>query len=274
MPNNTATDIATLITGQLSGGSNSARATFSAKTQAFAWTGPTLNSAISYISSGIALSRNFTVTRVENTTPISGAVTDGTQKPVTATLVPVQVALRTFPGVCVLRTSDVTDSANMSQAVGQALYGQCLQALDADLMAQLLADGTPMDDAPDLASIAAAQGALMGAGAFGDLIILDPVTYGALIGTAGSGILSGGNDPREAQLTLFAARLCVSSALTSPTAIVMDSTAAMSVELDVSPVTLVDVRARSNETDVVLEAIGASIVTRPDAIVVVRDITP
>lgn len=267
--NSSLNDLSVLISKQLAGGSGSVRSTFGSKEVAFAWCGPTLNSAVSYINSGVALNRNFTATRVANTTPIT-AVNDGSEKPVTATLEPVNMTLKTYPGVVEIKTSNVVDSANLGTAIGQALYGQALMALDADLIAALIEDGTELDDTPDLGSIATAQATLMGAGSFGDLVILSPADYATIVGGTG-GLITGGNDPRAAQLFVFGAQIVVSSALTEGTAIVMDRTAATAVELDSSPVCLVDVHARLNTTDVVIEAIAATMVTRPEAVVVIAE---
>lgn len=268
----TVTDLSVALTAQLTGGSGSARTSFGEKSQAFAWAGDTMNAAIGAIDSAVALNRNFTAVRVANTTPVVPIV-DGVQKPVTATLTPETVSLLTFPGVVELKTSDITDSANIGQAVSHALYAQALVALDKHLVTQLVADGTDLDHAVDMAGIALAQAQIMASGGFGDLLILSAADYATLVGTA-TGAIVGSNDPRVAQLQILGAQVVVSSSLATGTAICMDRSAALAVELDASPVALVDVHARLNSTDVVIECIGGAICTRPDGVVVIADVTP
>lgn len=270
--NSTITDLSAALTAQLSGGSGSARASFGAKTQAFAWAGPTLNAAIAAVTPAVAQSRNFTAVRVAKTNAVV-SIPDGTNKPVTAILDSVPVTLKTYPGVCEIKTSDIVDSANLGQAVNQALYFQALHALDNELVTALIADSRELDDAPSLSSIAGAQAMIMAAGGYGDLVILSATDYATIIGGS-SGLVQGGNDPRQAQQFVFGAQITVSSSLADGEAIVMDRTAALAIELDASPVALVDVHARLNTTDVVIEVIGGALVTRPDSVVFVKSVTP
>ena len=74
----------------------------------------------------------------------------------------------------------------------------------------------------------------------------------------------------EAALTLFGARLVVSTALAAAQAIVMDSSAAVAIEHSSSPVALVDTHAVQNASDVVLEVVGGALVTTPGSVIVVK----
>lgn len=253
----------------LSSGQSSARASFGDKQQAFAWCGPTLNAAIGAVSGAVAKSRTFTATRVDNTTPVT-EWTGPADKPVTATLEAVNVALKAYPGVVNVKTSDVIDSANLGQAISTALYGQALTALDKALVTALKAEGTNLDKAATVATIAEAQAEVMVAGGTPNLIIVGPALYSTIVGTS-QGILGSGVDPTQSVLTLFGARLVVSTALAAAEAIVMDADAAIAIEHDASPVALVDTHAVKNTTDVVIEVVGGHLVTRPAAVISVYD---
>lgn len=253
----------------LSSGQSSARASFGSKSQAFAWCGPTLNAAVAAVSGAVSSSRTFSAVRVENTTPVQ-AWTGPADKPVTATLAAVNVSLATYPGVVNVKTSDVIDSANLGMAISTALYGQALVAMDKALVTSLKTDGTNLDKAATVATIAEAQAEVMAAGGTPNLIIVGPALYSSIVGTS-QGILGSAADPREATLTLFGARLVVSNALAAAEAIVMDADAALAIEHDSSPIALVDTHAVKNTADIVIEVVGGHLVTRPDSVIAVYD---
>ena len=263
------TDIAAQFQSALNGGQSSARVSFGSKERAFAWTGPTMNAAVGAVSGAVAESRSFNAVRVENTTPVA-PWTSGT-KPITSTLATVPVALGTYPGVVQVKTHDLIDTAGLSQAISTGLYAQALKALDAALVAKMVADGTALDKAATVQTIAEAQAEVMSANGNADLIIVGPALYSSIVGSS-QGILGSAADPREATLTLFGARLVVSSALAAAEAIVLDSEAVLAIEHTSSPVALLDVHARENTVDVVIEVIGGALVSRPDAVVVVKDV--
>lgn len=266
------TDIAAQFQTALSNGQGSARVSMGDKAEAFAWCGPTLNAAVSAVSGAVAQSRTFNAVRVENTTPVV-AWTGPADKPVTATLASVPVTLAMFPGVCSVKTSEMLDTAGLTQALSTALYGQALKALDAALVGSLKTEGTNLDKAATVATIAEAQAEVMAAGGAANLIIVGPALYSTIVGTS-QGILGSAADPREATLTLFGARLVVSTALGAAEAIVMDADAALAIEHESSPVALIDVHAVKNVTDVVIEVVGGHLVTRPASVISVYDKTP
>lgn len=262
-------DLTSELVRSLSSGQSSARASFGDKEQAYAWCGPTLNAAIGAVDSAVAKSRTFSAVRVENTTDVV-EWTGPADKPATATLASVNVTLKAYPGVISVKTAEVIDSANLGQALGQALYGQALKALDKALVTSLKTEGTNLDKAATVATIAEAQAEVMAAGGTPNLIIVGPALYSSIVGTS-QGILGSAADPREATLTLFGARLVVSTALAAAEAIVMDSGAALAIEHDSSPIALVDTHAVKNTADVVIEVVGGHLVTRPDSVISVYD---
>lgn len=263
------TDIAAQFQSALATGQGSARVSMGNKAQAFAWCGPTLNAAISAVSGAVAQSRNFPAIRVDNTTPVT-AWTGPADKPVTATLEAVNVALATYPGVCSVKTSEMLDSSGLSAALSTALYGQALKALDAALVGSLKTEGVNLDKAATVATIAEAQAEVMANAGNADLVIVGPALFSSIVGTS-QGILGSAADPREATLTLFGMRLVVSTALAAAEAIVCDSQAVLAIEHESSPVALIDVHAVKNVTDIVIEVVGGHLVTRPDAVISVYD---
>ena len=264
--NGTSTSLADELASQMSGGSQTAKARFSSKTAAFAWCADELvGSAAAYVSHGISGSTSTSALRVSKTA--DGAVWTTGEKPITNTIVVEDVALGIYPGVVQVKTSHFLDANSLGQAVHQSLYGTALQAFDNDLVtAAQDGAGVSVTGAASAATIAEAQAAIMASGFSPNLIIVSPGDYGTIVGTSTSSLMVGGNDARDAQLMMFGAKLVVSSALDTGSAVVLDRSAVVAVEHEDSPVALLDVNARTNSTDVVVELIAAAYVSRPDGV--------
>jgi hypothetical protein len=260
-------DLADMLTKQLSSGSGSARVSFGNKSQAFSYVGTRTNALAGVVSSGVASSRNFTaVTVKEKTAPVAW---DGpADKPVTAEIAAESVALKTYPGVCSIKTSDVMDTNGLGAALNNALYMQALRSLDRAIVTDLLTTPGGIAKAAALGTIAEAQAQLMAAGFSPDVLVASAALYGTLASAAG--VVTAGADPQAPIQSVLGSRLVVSSALTGAQAIALDSSAVYVVEHEASPIGLVDVHAVKNAVDVVIEVVGGFVISNPAGVCVIK----
>lgn len=250
------TDLAALLGQQLASGAGSARASFAGKDQAFSYVGTRVNALAGVVQSGVSHNSNFTAVKIETADDVA-AWTSG-DKPITSTVTAEPISMSIYPGVCVVKTREVLDTAGLGAAISNALYSQALAALDADIVTDLKAVADGVAKAATLATIAEAQAAILGRGFSPDVVAVSAALYGTLAST--SGIITAGMDPTQAIQTILGSRVVVSPSLGAAEAIVLDSQAVMVVEHDSSPVALLDVHARQNTVDVVIEVVGGHVI--------------
>ena len=261
-----AHDLAEKLSTQINTGAGSARVQFGGKSHAFAWCSDRVNGLIAYVETGVAASSTFSATKVQHAADVTAWTTG--PKTDTATITVETVSLQTYPGAVEIKSRDLLDTENLGHAVTQALYGQALRALDKDLITDLLANASiNVTSAADISTIAQAQAELMSEGFNPNLLVVSPTLYASL---AGGSMLVGANDPQSQAQALLGSRLIVSSALTGPQAIVLDSTAVVAVEHDSSPVVLMQSIARENKIDLVVEIVAGWIVSNQDGIAAVK----
>lgn len=266
--NNTVTDLASLLAKSLSEGSGSARASFGDKATAFAWAPATINAAIAHVSGGVTTQRQFSTLTVGQSAEVT-AWTAG-EKPITATLTHEPHTAKAYPGVVQVTTSEVLDSIGLGQALNVALYRQALAALDKELVTALVGSANNVAKAADVAAIAEGQARLLADGFSPSLCIVSAATYADL---AGKGLIAGGNNPQDAVVSVLGSRLVVSGALSGQSAVVLDPASVVAVEHESSPIGLVDVHARSNSADVVIEVVAGFAVVQPEGVASIKAAT-
>lgn len=261
------TDLADLLAAQMRAGSTGARATFAGKDEAFSYVPSLVNSLVSAVSNGRSANSTFQAVKVTESAKVT-AWTGPADKPITATVTAESVDLSTFPGVVTVKSKDVLNTAGLGVAIEQALYGQALAALDASVVTDLLTVGTPVAKAATLATIAEAQAQLLAGGFSPGVVVVSAALYGTLASTAG--VITAGFDPTNPIQSVLGSRVCVSPSLTGAQAIVLDPAAVTAIEHESSPCAILDVHARANTCDVVIEVIGGHVVSNVGGVVPVK----
>jgi hypothetical protein len=253
---------------QIKSGATQARLSFGGNTPAFAWAGNAANSAIAHVTTGTTDSMSAIANRIVPIDEVTAWTTG--DKPITAGIDARSITLKTYPGVASISTAAMVDSANIGAAVAASLHRQAQRALDADFVASVTADSTPLAKAATIQTIVEAQGLVYGMGGSPSLVVIAAADYGTFFGAA-NGILGlGGNDPQQAGLSIAGSRVVISSNLAAGEALVLDAGAVVAIEHSASPVALIDVKARSNSVDVVVEILAACFVASPDLAVHVK----
>ena len=266
------TELSQLLHDSLSAGSGSARASFGGKSEAFSYLPPLVNATVGHVQKSVTKSRNFSAMLVDSNGATLAPVADGAEKPVTAVLLHENVSCKTYPGVVTVKTGDLLDASGLGAAITQALYGQAIRALDADLVTDLMTGLNGISGAASLQTIAQAQATLLGDGFSPDICVVSPQLYASLA-SAATGLMQGGNNPQFQQIAVLGSTLTVSPALSGDEAIVMDANSVQAVEHESSPVALVDVHARTNSADVVIEIVAGWVITQPEGFVPIKAAT-
>ena len=265
-------ELSQLLHETLAAGAGSARASFGGKSQAFSYLPPLVNATIGHVQVSVTQSRNFSAMQVESNGATLNPVNDGSEKPVTAVIRHENVSCKTYPGVVTIKTGDLLDASGLGAAITAALHGQAIRALDRELVTDLMLGLNGINGAASLTTIAQAQAQLLSDGFSPDICVVSPELYASLAAT-GTGLMQGGNNPQDAQLTVLGSALTVSPALSGDQACVMDANSVQAVEHESSPVALVDVHARTNSADVVIEIVAGWVMTQPDGFVPIKAAT-
>lgn len=264
--NSQVTDLVAVLADGLKNGGASTRATFGNKTAAFSYAGRIVNGLCAVVPSAVTESSTFPTMTVTESAPVTAWTTG--QKPITAALTASAVNLSIFPGVIEIPTRAAIDTANLGTAVSRALFRQAVAAFDKTLVTDLLAVPGGVAKAATLATIAEAQAILLANGYTPDTLVVSGALYGTLAGT--SGVITAGADPQAPIASVLGSRLVVSGALNGAQAIVLDSSSVLAVEHNDSPVAMLDVKARTNVTEVVVELVAGHAIVDPSGVVTVK----
>jgi|GEM_PF-4252517 len=268
------TDLGQKIADELAQGRPS-RHSLGTTQEAFAWTEGMPPTLANYIGATPVSGMRFDFVTVSPSATPAAKVAEKAAKPVAVSFVPGTKTLSKYAGQGTWTLEADLSAEALAAAVYQVIAGQCLMALEADILDVLDAGaaidipGTATDTWPAL--LLAAQAAILGAGGRPGVIVVSPTDYAEMMTTGGeSGGFAMFNDPEAGPLgrLLFGSAVHVSPALEAGTAYVLDPAAVLVGENENSPVVIANpyTSASTNEIQLVVDLIAAAAVVQPGAV--------
>lgn len=180
----------------------------------------------------------FTAVRIAPTATPAGKVAEDGNKPEGAIITATPESLTKYAGIASFSTEQAIGTDALVPALASVLTVSCLMAYDADCAAALAAAHGPEVTGADWPSaINAGVAAVAGNGGAPQVLALSAEDYAAAVQSPGVGYAV---DPTQGVPTLWGLRIVISAAIASGTAYVLDPNGVLAVELDGSPMAIVD----------------------------------
>lgn len=181
---------------------------------------------------------SWTAVRIAPSGTPAAKVAEGAAKPNAVTITSAAQALSKYAGLANCSTEQAIGTDALVPALASVVANSCLIAYDADCIAALAADHGPEVGGADWPSaINAGVAAVAGAGGSPEVLALSAADYATAVQSPGPGYAM---DPTQGVPSLWGLRIVMSAAIASGTAYVLDPSGVLAVELDGSPVAVVD----------------------------------
>ncbi len=216
----------------------------------------------------------FTAVRVAPSGTPAKKVAEGGTKPSAVTITAAPQSLSKYAGLANFSTEQALGTDALVPALASVIATSCLIAYDADCAAALAADHGPEVGGADWPSaINAGVAAVAGNGGSPQVLAMSAEDYATAVQSPGVGYAV---DPTQGVPTLWGLRIVISSAIASGTAYVLDPNGVLAVELDGSPVAIVDPYSglETNAIRLAVEWFAAFVVTSPAVVAEVTMTTP
>lgn len=204
----------------------------------------------------------------DSATPV-GKVAEGSPKPKAATTSTESVKLSKHAGYAEVTLESLVFFDEAVRVVRDVLWRQALQSLDAEIVATLATDCTPLTSAATALSdrIIDAIAQMLGKGARSSVIALNPVDFAALITANDGGQYLNMNDPERGPSGLFMSHQLVPiNALAAGTVYVIDPSAVVVAEASDSPFLFVSPMNTENKSPVILDLFASPLVVLPEGV--------
>ena len=206
---------------------------------------------------------SFTAIRVEPSATPAARVAEGGPKPLATAIESVPVSLSKYAGLATFSTEQQLGTDALVPALASVIATSGLIAYDADCVAALAADHGPEVSGTDWPSaINAGVAAVAANGGSPQVLAISAADYATAVQSPGVGYAV---DPTQGVPTLWGLRIVISTAIPTGTAYVLDPYGVLAVELDTSPLAIVDPYSglSTNEIRLAVEYFAAFVVTSP-----------
>jgi HK97 family phage major capsid protein len=269
------TNLAEKIVADLSDGRAARQNLGDGKAAAFGWTEGLPPTLAQYVASAETPGLRFDYVTVTATATPAGKVAEGAPKPAGVVFTPGTETLDKFAGYAEWSLEQDLNTSALAGAVYQVLAGQCLMAYEADLMALVSGAATLAGTGTTwAAALLDAQAQVLGAGGRPGVFVVSSQDYAELMTeNAGAGGFAMFADPESGPLgqRLFGSAVHVSPGLPAGPGYLLDPTAVVAVEHQVSPVVTVDPYslATTNKIRLVVDLVAGGAATAPGLIATV-----
>lgn len=217
---------------------------------------------------------SFDAVMIRSTVTPVGVVAESAAKPDAATVTVSTIPLKKHAGRATFTLEASLSAAGLTGAVYNALAGQALASMEADIVTALSGSGghgyPTLTTEAFIQGLLEAQGMVMAAGGNPSLIAVAPADVAKL----GTTMMSSRPEVGMSDRVWGGARVHVTSALTTGNALVLDPNGAtLAVNAD-SPAVIVDPFSRSshNETTITIDLLSGCAVTVPSIVVPVAHV--
>ncbi len=247
--------------------------------QAFAWAG-TPRTLLSYLGTGQADTRRFTVAIAKDSATAVGPIAEGALKPNLVDFTSEDLDMLKFAGSATMSVESAQFVANIEQATTTVMVGRILRAIEADAAAEIITDaGVEITGAADItAGTIAAIAAIASNGGTANVVGLSSADWVAIMTASGTSGFINFNDPEAGPGGTWLGLVPVLiPGLPANTSIVLDGHGATVTEIGGGPLCIVDpfTEAKNNKISIYLETWAKTAVTSPGLVAsVVTTATP
>lgn len=243
-----------------------ARQNYGSRDAAFSWAAGLPMILARQVQSAVVAGLSFNAVRVKPSGTPADSVAPGGTKPDAVTISSDQIALTKYAGIGNYSTEQAISTEGLAPAIAGVIVNSILLAYDADCAAVLSADnGVTATGADWQTAIVNGIAAVAGAGGAPGVLVLSPGDYAAAIASPGVGYAM---SPTDGVPSMYGLSIVLMSGLTTGTAFVLDPSAVLAVENEVSPGVIVDPYSglSTNAVRLATEAWLGFVVTAPGGV--------